>query len=1032
MKKILMLSILSIFLFLVLTGSVNAFEFDNVKSYDSANRVATYKNIFGLGQDIASVKHLNPQSSVLILNDGDSCESYEGGFGYNCRVAEFQINLGIEKYNGFLKNIEWLDLNNNLRERDYSFSLRERVKKGSEEVDVFDWICSDNIANNSESCEYVKIGTKEKPIYEWKPVDNSLIQGEKVVGVYVNKVMSGEKIEFIPTFFGVETPEWADFSTYTRYEFHYTTDTPANIVKPANYYRGQTFKIGITGANESFTVMGIEFITGLFDEGGAGTEYLRIREVNSTLDPIGQDIANVTLEGNLPDAAGSNMNVSLNTTGTLNAGGNYMFFAEDDGLKLITAVDTGAGYSGGTARKNTGTWASEAFDFSFGIWGTPLVISPIVNVNSPINNTVTASSDINFNWSASIATGNLQNTTIYIQNVENYTVDLGGLVSETTQNRSLTLGEGIYNWSVDSYGDSGISGTNGSNILTIDLTSPVITIDNPQNASEYITDNSVANVTINVTIEDNIGLNLCWYFNGTGNTTITCGNNVTSEFPSGWNTVLFYANDTAGNLNFEPITFLINSVSESLNSTPTVIEGDTAIVFFNVTAGSISSITANLTYNNTVYEMLGGAVNSTLGMFNYTITAPLVKADTSVNYWVNYTLNNVSGETNVNSQLVYNVTNLVVQQAACSPTAYKFTLQDEQNFTNLNGTLEYNFAYGTSENNTFSKVYGQITNTNVLYVCFNDTMSSDWQLGEGEIFYRDNGYVDRRYYIFSGSALSSDTTNITLYDLETSVQTSFKLEVEDTSLNPYKENFTTLIRWYPELNSYKVVGMSKTDEKGDTVLHVRTEDVDYRVGIYNQNGTLIKIEDPTRFVCLVDPCTYTLKISPTDQDFTSFLNVDYTLTYNYTTGIWRFVYSDSTQKTSEMNLTIYKVSGTRVYSICSDVVSGYSGAITCNTSLYSGRLRGVVVRSASPGIPIAQKIIDTATTAFSSTFGLFISLIIGIPIIFVFAMMSPIAAIVGGIIALIPAFYLGAINLAILGGIAVLGGIVMHFLKRIG
>jgi hypothetical protein len=46
-------------------------------------------------------------------------------------------------------------------------------------------------------------------------------------------------------------------------------------------------------------------------------------------------------------------------------------------------------------------------------------------------------------------------------------------------------------------------------------------------------------------------------------------------------------------------------------------------------------------------------------------------------------------------------------------------------------------------------------------------------------------------------------------------------------------------------------------------------------------------------------------------------------------------------------------------------------------------------------------------------------------------MVSPVAAILGGIISLIPALYSGSVNIGIVGGIAVLGGIVAHFLKRV-
>ena len=297
-----------------------------------------------------------------------------------------------------------------------------------------------------------------------------------------------------------------------------------------------------------------------------------------------------------------------------------------------------------------------------------------------------------------------------------------------------------------------------------------------------------------------------------------------------------------------------------------------------------------------------------------------------------------------------------------------------------------------------------------MYICINDTIANNWTINEGTIFYRgySGDYVDRRYYLFDGTIINNVTQNITLYDLLSASQTSFKLEVEDTSLNPYVDKYTALLRWYPQFNSYQTVDMGLTDTNGETVIHVRTEDVDYRQAVYEKNGSLITLEDPTRFVCLINPCTSTITISPTDSDYTSLLGIDYSFTYNDTTGIWSFEYSDSSQLTTGMNLTVYKITGTSIYSVCNSQTTGFAGAITCNTSAYSGTLKGVVARSASPEVPLIQKIITTGSTAFTSSYGLWISLLIGVPVAFIFALMSPVAAVIGGVIMLLPALFFGS------------------------
>jgi hypothetical protein len=224
--------------------------------------------------------------------------------------------------------------------------------------------------------------------------------------------------------------------------------------------------------------------------------------------------------------------------------------------------------------------------------------------------------------------------------------------------------------------------------------------------------------------------------------------------------------------------------------------------------------------------------------------------------------------------------------------------------------------------------------------------------------------------------------------------------------------------------------MGKTDETGSTIMHVETEDVDYRIGVYYVNGSLIKLAEPIRMVCLTSPCTYTLSISPTETDYTSYLNVDYTFTFNETTGIWNFVYSDVSGKTSTMNLSVYKMTGTGETLLCSSLVTGSSGAANCNTSGYTGTLKGQVDRAASPPITITQKIESVLSATFKDTWLLWLMALIAIPILMFLALISPVLAVIVGVIALIPAYMFQVLPLSVLSAIAVLGGIVAHFIKK--
>lgn len=698
-----------------------------------------------------------------------------------------------------------------------------------------------------------------------------------------------------------------------------------------------------------------------------------------------------------------------------------------DGLNGTDGYGGGGGGAGLSSGGGASTTGGKGGDGIVIIRWISSDLNPIIVQNNPVNNSLQSTNPITFSAIISDGSGGLDNSSFYLNGVLNQTNT--SLVNGSAWNISLTLSEGVHNWYYDAW-DNASQQTIGSGMrFTLDSTPPVITLKNNYNGTIIVNTDNPHSLTVNVTMFDSIGLSSCWYEFGGSNNSLTCGQNGTISLSPGYNDLIYWANDTAGGQSSNSTTIFYNYVVENITYESTVFEGNNNTVYFNVTATDITSIEANVSYNGTSYILNAVSNNGTNAIFIRDLITPLVSANQVVNISVDYIINSGSRTTGNVSQTIYNIPDFVVSDS-CNDKALNFTLRDEVNLTIINGTFEYNFKYGTPDNNTFNHVFGEISDVSSFYGCINSSISNNWSLGEGLIFYTSENYVDRRYYLFEGLTLTNNTNNITLYDLKEADQTSFKLEVETSSLEPYVDKFTTLVRWYPDLNEYNVVDMGLTDEKGSTVIHVRTEDVDYRIGVYEKDGTLIKLADPIRMVCLVSPCTYTLKISPTETDFTSFLNIDYTFDYNKTTGIWMFTFSDSSQKTSTMNLTVYRQTGTSIYPICSSLVTGYSGAMNCNSSAYTGTLKGVVVRSASPGIPLAEKIVTITTSAFSSTFGLWLSMLIAIPIIFIFAFMTPIGAVIGGVVALIPALYFGAINWAVLGGITVLAGIVLHFLRR--
>jgi hypothetical protein len=594
------------------------------------------------------------------------------------------------------------------------------------------------------------------------------------------------------------------------------------------------------------------------------------------------------------------------------------------------------------------------------------------------------------------------------------------------------LPDGTYQYNVTSCDYENLCVNSPTFSFTLDTDYPTVSILSPVNGSIFTDSTMPYNVSLEFSVSGGL-VDSCWYNNETANVSITCGSNTSINLNQGFHQIIFYANTTTGLLSSATSGFNISKFNSGVFNIvdSELTEGNIVNMNLTIDASYINSTNATITFNNTLYYPSIHFSNSTLVKYNLSISAPYVTNNTLMYGWANYSVNGVNFNSDIENITIKDLTSITVA-VDCNDTAVRFYVVDEENFTSLSATVAYNIKYGTT-NTTSEEMYGKLTGVSNFSICINSTASPNYTIGYAEFDYSTNGYVDRRYYLYDDTVLTNQTNNITLYDLASAVQTSFKLDVEDSSLNPYVGYYTQLLRWYPDLNEYRVVDMGKTDQSGTTVIHVRTEDVDYRVGVYETDGTLIKLDSPTRMICLVDPCTYTLKVTPEDVDYTSFLGVDGLLTYNATSKIFRYVYSDSSQKTSGMNLTVYKDTGTSTITVCSDSAASYTGVLTCDISAYqSGTFRAVVKRSASPETPIAQKIINMLSSSLSGGFTLWLSILIGIPVIFVFAFASPTVAIIGGVVALIPAYFFGVINFTILGGFAVLAGIVAHFLKRAG
>jgi hypothetical protein len=516
-----------------------------------------------------------------------------------------------------------------------------------------------------------------------------------------------------------------------------------------------------------------------------------------------------------------------------------------------------------------------------------------------------------------------------------------------------------------------------------------------------------------------------------------CNDNFTLNISnsSAQNIIYIYANDTLGNLGYASSywsSLIYNN--ETYNNATAETHNETFILNMEYPSSDYI-ISGRLIYNGVSYLSSKVTTGNNVVFTSDQVYIPIVPSIINMTFYWNVTMNNGTDTYYImpsHNQTINLINRINVTNLACSSgyfEAANYTFYDEYNRTSLNASVKYNFQYGES-NYTQIKTYGEIANTNVLRICINETQNN-LHLGYGEIQYQDidGDRTSRRYYMFEGYSLSNSTTSsYNLYDLLTLRATSFVFEIKDNFLNPYTNKYLGLLKWYPELNEYRIVEMAKTDDKGTTIMKVKTEDVDYRIAVYELNGDLIKLAEPIRMACLVSPCTYTLRIAPGGIGFFDIYNLQANLSYSDALNRFTFIWNDPSQNTQIMNLKVVKETGFQDITICDINGTGITGIIYCDVGNQTGIITARVYRMASPFTIIAS-LTKQFANIMDKNMGLFIAIILAM-VTALIGVFSPIGAIIMVLVGLIPSVIFGTITLPIAMAIGTLGGIVIHIIKK--
>ena len=683
--------------------------------------------------------------------------------------------------------------------------------------------------------------------------------------------------------------------------------------------------------------------------------------------------------------------------------------------------------------------------------------------NSTCNMTVWSKDD--FTWQ------NISMPAMTLQNGTNYTIVVGSHFSNvvgglmwgrngtpllndhgkllTSADDGTTWGDysgGIYTGNFRVYGGGTAAGS-GNVVLDSPIDNTVLSTIGTNFTANYSIDTDFNMTNATYYIWNSTGI-----FNNTVMEIVTGITNSTNKYIDelvfgnyDWNVYGCWANTTFSNCSFatsnysffvgasvetqEFLNYSYETQSQTFNATITLFKGTTLY-------------DTQLYYNGTYYE----ATETLTGGENYTISSvidiPIINGTTAASqlkdwHWrLIYPLG--SGAFTYQNLTTYNqnVSEIKLFSDGCigNNMTLNFSAHNEENASRLTdfdfyGTFEYWLGSGDSRKNI------SVTNTSIvdeLTFCIypnNLTYYSD-----AKIQYEKSGYVKRSNYLIN-SSLTNTTSNVRLYLLNSSISTSFIVNVIDEVQFPVPNAYVYIQRYYPGLGIFHTVETGKTDNSGNTIGHFEAETEDYKIIIF-KDGVILFESEMQKVFCGETPCTLTYQISPaapsTWIDIGVLPNLLWSLDYNEDTKIWTYTYVDTSGTTNYGRLYVYNEDGRNRNTICNKTDNAPAATIICNSTGYEGTIFAEVYISRSPEVLLwLESIMERAVKAIFGMEGLFWATII-LLIIGLVGIWNPsigIIMMIAGVI-MINFLQIASLGTVTIMGISIIGVILLWEMKK--
>ena len=722
---------LSIICMVLLVGTVSAFEFDNGLRYENEDLKVVIENgyFFGIGEWFGFNEDLG---SAELKSHKSVDEVLKFGYGKEEVVMYYDFNF-LELYEDGLGEIYFTDERTGKEiEKDYSFVYWANQ---TYERNVYEEQCSKS-ENGTNFCENIIIGKENATRETWKPYNFRDIQKGKIrIGLktYVDKkdyidgvwTIGGKKVE--------KHAVWtADLNVdiISYYDFNEQDTTGSGTIFDSLFLNNGT-NVGADNSSGKIGT-GYDFISNNDDNVDLTTSSILGGRSAFTLNMwVNADnfAEQRTLYGGIASFSvllrveAGNLQFFAFTSGSI--GGNTQAFSTTGSWAMITATYDGTtmrtfinGVQGGTSYSQTGnikTGANERIGFynsgtpvtwegkmdEVSMWSRNLtqgeitdlynggdgitytdIFIPSVTLNSPINLFNTSNPTINFNGTISVSTPD--NVTLFIDDVGNET-NTTGILDDYLFTKIIA--EGIHTWNYQACNSEGCS--NGTErTFTIDQSNPTINITFPTEIVNFHEINK--NLSVNWTVID-LTLDTCiLQFEGV-NRTVTCNDNQTQiNITNSINkTIIFYANDTLGNVNSSTRTWDYKILGSNNTFNTSSFETKSETFSINLTANS--SLTAVvLNYNGTDYSTTQSGItySTTLdvptGLFNKTFKWKFTYAGGTIN----------SPENNQNISL----TNFSICDGSLTDDYLNISFKDEDDLSVLNASIPsstFNYYLGS-------------------------------------------------------------------------------------------------------------------------------------------------------------------------------------------------------------------------------------------------------------------------------------------------------------------------------------------------